>query len=452
MRPSRVACLMILVLWDVACETPFTPKPTTKSDLFTASHDFKGGPRIVHKTPVTITWSEITITDFQRYTIHRSVLKDGVERWEQRAESTNPLETSFTDTLDDDLTFRYKVRVEDASGNYKDAETEQTVLQTTSLVTPDEYESLQEAYDSPFIDDGDTVYANPGVYSGPFRFLEKEVIIKGVRGARKTIIHMPRGSRKDVLVSMDRGHLSGFTIREGHGVNLAGTAIMSDCIVTKNRMTDPQESAVVASGNAEVRNCIIWRNNKGDVRGSGGNGAGMILRDFATVRNSRISGNRASKVGGGMVIEGEPSLINSIIDGNYAGGGGGGLSISMFANPKVVNSIIYGNRSGLRGGKHGAVFMGRGSLNMVNSIVWRNSSSGSQDILWRLASYSNIQGYHGGTGNISANPRFVDPLLWNYHLSEDSPCIDSGDPGDEYRDVDGSRNDMGAYGGPYGDW
>jgi hypothetical protein len=31
-------------------------------------------------------------------------------------------------------------------------------------------------------------------------------------------------------------------------------------------------------------------------------------------------------------------------------------------------------------------------------------------------------------------------------------CIDAGDPDSLYDDLDGSINDMGAYGGPDGDW
>ncbi|RME53032.1 MAG: hypothetical protein D6795_05965, partial [Deltaproteobacteria bacterium] len=61
----------------------------------------------------------------------------------------------------------------------------------------------------------------------------------------------------------------------------------------------------------------------------------------------------------------------------------------------------------------------------------------------------------GTNGNISVDPRFVDttgddPLAWDLHLSSDSPLIDAGDPG--ILDPDGSRSDIGAYGGPEGDW
>ena len=47
----------------------------------------------------------------------------------------------------------------------------------------------------------------------------------------------------------------------------------------------------------------------------------------------------------------------------------------------------------------------------------------------------------------------LDPLYENgHHLQEGSPCIDTGHIDEIYNDADGSRNDMGCYGGPDGDW
>jgi hypothetical protein len=61
--------------------------------------------------------------------------------------------------------------------------------------------------------------------------------------------------------------------------------------------------------------------------------------------------------------------------------------------------------------------------------------------------YVNYESQTGINGNISVLPRFVS-LGVDFNLGEGSPCIDAGDPDSQYNDPDGSRNDMGAFGGP----
>jgi hypothetical protein len=55
-----------------------------------------------------------------------------------------------------------------------------------------------------------------------------------------------------------------------------------------------------------------------------------------------------------------------------------------------------------------------------------------------------------GLGDISVDPMFDPASSPPFALAEGSPCIDAGDPASIYNDLDGSRNDMGAFGGPTG--
>ncbi len=50
--------------------------------------------------------------------------------------------------------------------------------------------------------------------------------------------------------------------------------------------------------------------------------------------------------------------------------------------------------------------------------------------------------------NLFVNPGFADSLC---HLYEDSPLIDAGHPDSSFFDLDGTRNDIGRWGGPYGE-
>lgn len=55
----------------------------------------------------------------------------------------------------------------------------------------------------------------------------------------------------------------------------------------------------------------------------------------------------------------------------------------------------------------------------------------------------------GIDGNVAVDPMFVNPAAGDLHLQAGSPVIDAGVPDDAYDDVDGSRNDMGVYGGRF---
>jgi hypothetical protein len=68
-----------------------------------------------------------------------------------------------------------------------------------------------------------------------------------------------------------------------------------------------------------------------------------------------------------------------------------------------------------------------------------------------IATYNNLRnGYAGGVvpaNCINTDPLFVNPAIGNYTLRADSPCRDTGPTDPQYNDLDGSRNDMGMYGG-----
>lgn len=64
----------------------------------------------------------------------------------------------------------------------------------------------------------------------------------------------------------------------------------------------------------------------------------------------------------------------------------------------------------------------------------------------------------GTEGNLSEDPVFVDlsddgdPTNDDLHPDTDSPLIDAGSSSSTYDDPDGSRADIGPFGGPAGDW
>ncbi len=152
----------------------------------------------------------------------------------------------------------------------------------------------------------------------------------------------------------------------------------------------------------------------------------------------------------------------------------GGMGIRAQGNciPTIENNTIY-NYHYYAAISFAALNIGAGSPVIKNNIIVRGNLSPVGGILWRLpctpvVSYNdvvdpaNVTGggsYYaehntvtwsevsGGLGAISLDPRFVDINHWDFHLTQVSPCIDAGDPAAQYNDLDGSRNDMGAFGG-----
>ncbi len=82
-----------------------------------------------------------------------------------------------------------------------------------------------------------------------------------------------------------------------------------------------------------------------------------------------------------------------------------------------------------------------------NCIIW-GGAVGTR----AYPTQSCIEGGFGGVGNISRNPRFVDPENGDFHLLPNSPCIDAGRLVEEVTgDFEGTPRPYDAYAGTRGD-
>jgi len=82
--------------------------------------------------------------------------------------------------------------------------------------------------------------------------------------------------------------------------------------------------------------------------------------------------------------------------------------------------------------------------NIIGSqnAVYNNVGDVKYNNFWKVSTYP------PDTTNISVDPMFVTDTS-DYHLQMYSPLIDAGDPG--ILDKDGTRSDIGLYGGPFGE-
>lgn len=151
---------------------------------------------------------------------------------------------------------------------------------------------------------------------------------------------------------------------------------------------------------------------------------------------------------------GNLTLRNNIVA--YAPGDGvdiqGAIPAQFLNNTIAFNGM--GGSTGDRGiNSGGALFS---PAYVKNSVVYRNGGGDLDDSPF-LASVFSLVGDRAATvgfGNITADPLFLQSgdlrdLATNFQLRLGSPARDAGDPAATDNDPNGSRNDMGAYGGPY---
>ena len=169
------------------------------------------------------------------------------------------------------------------------------------------------------------------------------------------------------------------------------------------------------SANANLSYCSIYDNSS--IPDGGGitfTGTGSLTIDHCTI-NGNGPRYGPSLLGSGMWLEGSPTadITNTIISHNR------GYGIHNHGTLTVDYTDFYGNDSGPIIGNMPSGF---GILDTVNY------NGDSCDCYY----------------DIFMDPMFVDTAHDDYHLTENSPCIDAGDPASPF-DPDSTITDMGRY-------
>ncbi|MFM7203945.1 MAG: MopE-related protein [Myxococcota bacterium] len=172
-----------------------------------------------------------------------------------------------------------------------------------------------------------------------------------------------------------------------------------------------------------------------------------------------------SPTGGGIdVQDGTPFIVNNILLTNSALKGGAIAVTGTSARDTVIlNNTFYGN-----------IAVGSGNtlyLNGVTPTVMNNlftfaaagallyaETSGLEvsrityNDFYSSPSLTNVSGLVTSNNNLSVDPRFTNVLGENFSLLPESTVINAGNPSTTYNDLDGTTNQLGAYGGPLGGW
>ncbi len=134
-----------------------------------------------------------------------------------------------------------------------------------------------------------------------------------------------------------------------------------------------------------------------------------------TIINNTISGNSASRGGGVYCYAGSPDILNNVINANSNG------VYCLYGSPALVGNTITGNSGS--GFSCGYGF----NPTISNTIVWANGGSEiTATYCYPTVDHSDVQGGYPGTGNINADPLFIDAGGGDFRLSCNSPAVSAG--------------------------
>ena len=262
--------------------------------------------------------------------------------------------------------------------------------------------------------DDDTVLVGPGRYWGCVNPPSQPLTIVASRGPAETVIDGNWDCCYYGLIG-EKTLLAGFALENGTGYGGAFGGFLSNCVIRACGSTVQDALGYFGGGGAyaaSLVSCVV-----SNCQAYLGGGAA-----FSVLENCLLVGNRANAqwrnygYGGGAC---DCDLHNCTLAGNSSANfGGGAYQDSGFA---VCNSIVSGNSCD-RGFANGNDIYGMGYYETVCSISDRNA-------------------------------RFVDAAHGNYHLTADSPCIDTGSNAlvsvahdlDGTNRIFGARVDMGCY-------
>lgn len=388
-----------------------------------------------------------------------------------------PANSEFYTDTDIEIHKKYYYRIYSFinRNNSPESEIYSAICHFGKLRVPQDHPTIQSAIN--FAVSGDVVIVQPGTYKENINFEGKNITVcsnflstQDRSYIASTVID---GKSSGSVVNFEseetaEAKLIGFTLQNGTGNGHRGGGIfiynasptISDLIVKDNHAEKFGGGFYLYNSNSKIENVKIENNSSlGSKHGYGG---GIYSSNSNPIFNQlEIINNKANEFGGGIyVYNSNPELSYCVIAGNEVFGteyGYGGGIFTQYSTSCWYNLTIADNSAKLGGAIYCNSFS---NPKISNSILWNNSP---QEVCFHkfgdikmTLSYSNIMNGEDGfktnnngslffkMGVINSDPKFKDAANRNYSLLTESPCINTGNPAEEYNDVDGSINDMGA--------
>lgn len=250
---------------------------------------------------------------------------------------------------------------------------------------------------------------------------------------------------------------------------------ISKCLITDNM--DRPDSLVVGIGGIFGREGAELNIHENVIKNNGWDGIALYRGATAIICDNVIDGGRGAGIG--VTWDAVAMIYRNTVKNYWKGIGAFGATRVTASNNLVADNLGWGiiatgsaymdvtNNLVIHNGNCGlAIWSDSASGRFANNIVadngWRDEWVCPQVGFWnygypdrfiishndifenKTGQYRDMPDQTDRQGNISVDPKFVGDK--DYHLSEDSPCRNSGDEG--ITDSDGTRSDMGLYGGP----
>jgi predicted outer membrane repeat protein len=222
----------------------------------------------------------------------------------------------------------------------------------------------------------------------------------------------------------------------GTGIDVYASSIqLENCVSYDNS----SHGASIGSCTGTIDACTFARNDGGGI---------SISSRPIQISDSAFLDNAASKGAGVYLDRSDAELIDRLVAGNAASSGTGGGVYVTGSDPSFCHLTITDNTAKSGGG---AIYLtGSSTLELRNSICWNNrANSGNGEIgpsggSSAALSCADIAGGWPGTGNLHANPEFINVARGFFGLGPESPSIDAGISAVcSSLDADGTLPDLG---------
>ena len=346
-------------------------------------------------------------------------------------------------------------------------------------------DSLQKCFD--YCSSGDTVYVDRGIYKETIYVHNKTLTVIGM-DTDECIIdgsYINGLYENDVLIYIKEANLriNNFTLkkkRTSSSVNFYAFYYFNCQGTVNNCIIDSLYQAIGLTYSSTFTNNIIKKAITG---------INIVSHDGYSIliKNNIIHILNKNEDLGPIAIDnyvygGSYKILNNILITNPVQGSGRGMEITANKKVEINNNLIYGFRNGINSYSINGVTDTTYIYNNVickattgietgnlpkhyiikNNIfasnrtgVYNYENAGEADYnLFYNNTYLQYQNLPYGQHDITADPMFVNDTTvtptsnYDFRLQKYSPAINAGDP--DIFDIDGSRSDIGMYGGPLG--